>query len=109
MVQLDERLRDRKPQARALMALGELALDWLERPAQPRERILWNADPGIRDRDADPAAGRPGANRDAAAFRRKLHRIGQQVQHDLLEQAMVGGQTDAAAEPGGELEPFVVG
>ena len=67
MVQLGERLRDRKPQARALMAFGELALDLLKRAAQSRERLLRNADAGIRDGDADPAAGRPRADRDAAA------------------------------------------
>ena len=59
------------------MAFGELALDLLKRPAQPRERLLRNADAGIRDGDADPAAGRPRANRDAAALWRELHRIGQ--------------------------------
>ena len=41
------------------MALGELALDLLERPAQPRERVLRNADAGIRDGDADAAAWPP--------------------------------------------------
>ena len=47
------------------MALGELAFDLLERPPELGERVLGNADAGIRDGDADPAAARrPRANRD---------------------------------------------
>ena len=90
------------------MTLGELTLDLLERPAQPRERVLGNADAGIRDGNADPPVRCACADRDATAFRGELHRIGKQVQHNLLEQAMVGHQADAVAHPGGELELLVV-
>src|SRR5262249_41494850 len=38
-----------------------------------------------------------------------LPAMGQQVHPVRVGRGMVGGQTEAAAEPGGELEPFVVG
>jgi len=76
VVQLGERLRYCKSQSRALMTLGELTLDLLERPSQPRQRVLRNADAGIRDGDADPPARRACADRDATAFRGELYRIG---------------------------------
>src|SRR5262249_45015358 len=49
LMKLGERFCDRQPQTRALMAFGELALDLLERPRKPRERIFGNADASIGD------------------------------------------------------------
>ena len=41
--------------------------------------------------------GRARAHRDAAALGRELHRVGEEVEHDLLEQALVGLHADALA------------
>src|ERR1700682_3668505 len=43
-VQLGQRFGDGEAEARALMALGELALDLLERASELGERLLRNAD-----------------------------------------------------------------
>ena len=51
-VQFDQRLGDGEAQARALMGLGELAFDLLERPAELLQRVAGNADAGILDADA---------------------------------------------------------
>ena len=58
------------------MALGELAFDLLERPAQARERVLGDADAGIGDRQHDAAVGGAPAHGNAAAGGRELHRVG---------------------------------
>ena len=90
------------------MALGKLAFHLLEWPAEPGERLFRNADAGICNGNAHPAFGRPGVNGDTTAFGGKLHRIRQQVQHDLLEQARVGGQAYAATDAGDEAQPLVI-
>src|SRR6186997_3128567 len=46
-MQLDQRLGDRQAQPRAVMSLGELALDLLERPAKLLQRIAGDTDSGI--------------------------------------------------------------
>ena len=43
-----ERFGDGEAEARALVALGELALDLLERPAELVQRVLRDADAGVR-------------------------------------------------------------
>ena len=50
-MQLDQRFGDRKPQSRSVMGLGELALHLLERPSEPRQRVLRDADAGVADID----------------------------------------------------------
>ena len=57
-VQLGQRLGDREAETGALMALGELALDLLERTSELRQRILRDADAGVDDGDARPSAPR---------------------------------------------------
>ena len=93
-MQLDQRFRDGKAKPRALMALGELALDLLERPAEfLAARRAVDADAGIRDRDDDGAARhRAPRTDDAAAVGRELHGVGQEIEHDLLQRAAVGAQ-----------------
>src|SRR4029453_2257024 len=49
------------------------------------------------------------AGGDAAPFRGELHRVGEQVEHHLLEQAVVGNEPHALADAGGEREPLVLG
>ena len=58
-MQLDQRARDGEPKPAALMALGELVLDLLERPAELGDVGLGDADAGILD--GDLARGRAGA------------------------------------------------
>ena len=55
-MQLGQRFGDREPEPRALVALGELAFDLLERPAELGERLLRDADAGVDDGDPHPAA-----------------------------------------------------
>src|SRR5262245_66245061 len=50
-VQLDQRFGDGETETRAVIALGELALDLLERASKLGERGRRNADAGIVDAD----------------------------------------------------------
>ena len=56
-VQFGQRFGDGEAQARALMALGQLAFDLLERPAELAQRVLRDADAGVLDGDGDAVAG----------------------------------------------------
>ena len=82
------------------MGLGELALDLLERLAEVLQRLLRDADAGVLDGDVDVAADDARAHRDAAAVRRELHRVGQQIDDDLLDDAAVGAQPDRGLDLG---------
>ncbi len=55
-----------------------------------------------------PPESRP-RNRDAAAFRREFHRVGEKVERDLLDRAAVGLEEQRRDDLGGELEPLVLG
>ncbi len=107
-VQFDQRLGNRQPEAGALVALGELALDLLERPPEPRQRVLRDADAGIGDRQHDALVGRARAHRDAAAAGRELDRVRQQIERDLLDGAAVGAQLQVGRYAGAERELLVL-
>src|SRR5215467_1119147 len=74
-VQFRQRLRDRKPETGSLIPFGELALDLLERPPEPGQRILGNADAAVLDHDHDAVGKEPRPYADATTLGRELHRI----------------------------------
>ena len=39
----------------------------------------------------------------------EFHRIGKEIEHDLLEQPLVGAHADALGDVGGDLDPLVLG
>ena len=98
-MQFDQRLGDGEAQARAVMGLGELAFDLLERPAELLQRVARNADAGILDADHHRAARHAAAHRDAALLGREFDGVGQQVERDLLERAAVGLETHVRMRP----------
>ena len=51
-MQLGQRLGDGEAKSGTLMALGDVALDLLERTSELAQRVLRNADAGVRDGDA---------------------------------------------------------
>ena len=57
-----------------------------------RQLLRGNADPGIPDRDLDPARGRPRAHPDPAALRRVLGRVVQEVRQHLGQPDGVAGE-----------------
>ena len=59
-VQIGQRPRDRQAQPGAVIGLGELALDLLERPAQPLQRMRGDADAGVGDHQHDGIAAASG-------------------------------------------------
>ncbi len=99
-MQFGQRLGDRQAQTRAAMDLGELAFHLLERLAEILQRLLRDADAGVLDRDVDVAADDARPHRDAPAVGRELHRIGQQIDDDLLDRAAVGAQADRGFDLG---------
>ena len=90
------------------MALGQLALDLLERPAKPGQRIFRDAYAAIGNGNANPFARRPGANGDAAPFGGELHCIGEEIQHDLLQEPVIGHDADAPDNSSGQRKPLVI-
>jgi len=83
-----------------VIALGELAFDLLERPAEFRQRLARDADAAIGDGEHDRAVAHPAAHGDLAIVGGELHRIGQKVDRDLLHGAAVGNDRDRAADIG---------
>jgi hypothetical protein len=76
-VQIGQRARDGEAEAGALVALGELALDLLERLAEPPQRIRRDADPGVGDHEHDRVAQHLAAHGDPALVGGELHRVGE--------------------------------
>ena len=76
------------------MALGKLAFHLLKRPAKPSKRVLGDADASVGDGERDAMVASSSAHSDTAAVRRKLHRIGEQIECDLFERAAVGAQLE---------------
>src|ERR1700729_2683649 len=66
-VQVGERSGDRQAQSRTVIGLGELALDLLERPAQPQKRLRRDPDPGVGNRENDGIAAQAAADHHLAA------------------------------------------
>src|SRR5262249_9025372 len=87
-VELDELARQRQPESRSLDLLvrGADLLELLEHPL-----LILGRDPhaGIDHGDLDGAVGDGGADVDPAALRRELQRVGQQIEKDLLDLALV--------------------
>ncbi len=79
-MQFDQGLGDGEAGARALMALGQLAFDLFERPAELGQRILGNADAAVGDAEHDTVARearprtvmRPPAGVNLTAFDKRL-------------------------------------
>ena len=76
-MQFDQRFGDGEAEPRAVMALGELAFDLLERPAKLCSASFGMPMPVSLIAIADAAAATRAAHGDAAAVRRELHRIRQ--------------------------------
>ena len=90
-----------------------LLVSWLSTCSNGRPSLASacarNADAGIDDGDAHPVLGGARAHGDAAAFGRELDRVGEKIEHDLLEQPLVRPHADALGDVGGQLDPLVVG
>src|ERR1051326_1016048 len=97
-MELDQRFRDREAKPRALVALGQLALDLLERPAEALHRLRGDADAGVLDGDGRGEGAGATAYRHAAAFRREFHGVGEQIEHDLLERPAIGPEADRGGD-----------
>src|ERR1700741_3908126 len=100
-VQLDEALGERQAEPRALGLLGVVAPDLLELLEHRGLVLGCDADAGVLDRDLDAGSVLPGRNRHAPAVGGELDRVGEQVEDDLLELALVGLE---CAEPLVDLE-----
>ncbi len=88
---LGQRLGERQAEAGAVAAAGERGLHLAEGLEHLFHLIGRNADAGIGDLDDDAGivVDRP-AQRHAAALRREFQRVGQEVEEDLLELALIG-------------------
>src|SRR6186997_746988 len=91
------------------MAFRELALDLLEGAPQARQRVVRNAYSGVRNGNADPSPRAARADRNAAPLRREFHRVGQQVEHNLLEQPLIGAQANAGPYARRQSQSLVIG
>src|SRR5262249_26994636 len=98
-----------EPEARALVALRELALDLLEWPAEPLEGVAWNADPVVGDADDHRAADGAAAQPHASALGRELDGVGQEVEDDLLDRAAVSHHSQIGIEFGDECYLLLAG
>ena len=87
-----------RPRPEPWCRLVKLAFDLLERPPELAQRVPWDADAVVLDGDGDLVAAHAPAHRDLAAVRREFHRIGQEIERDLLERAAIGGEADAGRD-----------
>ena len=90
-VQLDELAREREAEARAFLLVRVVAADLAEFLEHRLLVLRRDADAGVADGDYEHlvrVAARDDV--DAAAVGRELDRVGQQVEQDLLELALVG-------------------
>src|SRR5262245_51633361 len=86
-VQFHQSAGDGKAKPAALVALGELVFDLLERATEFGDVGLRNADAGVLDSDLHPAARARQVHVDAAAVARELDGVGQKIEKHLLERA----------------------
>ena len=77
-----------------------------ERLADARQIVVADANAGVLDHDQDIGGFNSGDDGDAPSAIREFHRVGNQIQQDLLERALVGhdfrqvgGQTLRQVEP----------
>ena len=108
-MQIGQRSCDGEAKARAVIGLGELALDLLERPAEPHQRLRRNSDAGVGDHQDDRILPPPAANDHPAVVGRELDGVGQQIDDDLLDRPAVGDDRYRAFDVGFEREVLVVG
>src|SRR5262245_17951930 len=88
-VQLDELSGQRKAQTCALSLTLRVRADLAEFVEHRLAILRRNADSGVGDADFDHAIDQARPNADLSAFRSELHGVREQVQHDLLELALV--------------------
>src|SRR5262249_38717706 len=84
-VQLHELLGECQPKPRALLLPSIISADLAELLEDGRLVLGRDPDPGVADGDGDAVLGRCGGEADPATFRRELHRVGEEVQQDLLD------------------------
>src|SRR5580692_3422456 len=89
-VQPHQALDDGKPQARAAIAavIGSAGLE--VRLADPRQIFVADADAIVLDHEGDVARLGAGADHNLAAAISEADRIRQEIEHDLVERALVG-------------------
>jgi hypothetical protein len=88
-VQLHELLGQRQAESRALLLASVLAPHLAELLEDGRLVLGRDADPRVADGDRDGAVGRRGGEADPATLRGELHRVGKEVQQDLLHLPLV--------------------
>src|SRR5262245_6191757 len=89
-MQRHQPLNDREPQSGSIVAtvVGRARLE--ERIADARHVLGVDPDAGIRNRHCKRSALMPGADRDLAAAIGELDGVGNEIEHDLIERALVG-------------------
>src|SRR6202521_2444458 len=87
-VQLDKALGEREPEAGALGLARVVAPDLLELLEHRRLVLGRDADAGVLHGDGDIGGVELRADVDAPAVGRELHRVGKQVEQDLLHLAL---------------------
>src|SRR5215470_16437522 len=106
---LDERAYQREPEARAGLGEHGIATDLLERPAEARQLVRGNADPGVAHAQARALAVVAQRHHDLPARRRELDRVREQIEQDLLERAAVGDERDRDDRPlDAQIEPAIL-
>src|SRR5207244_766171 len=96
-------------ETRALVGLGELALDLFERLAQPPQRGGRDADAGVGDHEHDRVGQHVAAHGYVAVVGGEFYGIGQQVDEDLLDRAAVGHHGNGAFDIGVQRQMLVFG
>src|SRR5215207_5930178 len=92
-VRLDDRARDREPQASAALAAGARAVEAVEAVEHAVALFRWDPRTVILDGDLDPAAWlRRHAHAHEAVWSGVLDGVASEVAHDLREAVLVGAQ-----------------
>src|SRR3989441_7271405 len=99
-VQLDQALGQRQPEAGPFLLARVVARSLPELLEDDRLVFLWDADPRVRDGDHDALSVRLCIHGDRAVLLGELHRVGEQVDEDLLHRTLVGGHR---TDRGGQL------
>src|SRR5689334_6029789 len=91
-VQLDELAREREAETGALVLLGVVRPDLAELFEHRVEIFRGNADAGIAHGDLDLAVQTLAAHLHAATLAREFHGVGEQIEQDLLDLALIAAQ-----------------
>src|SRR5215510_332366 len=110
-VQRQQALDDRQAETGAVVPAIVARARLEERIAHARHILGVDADAVVLHRDRDRAARSSlGAHHDLAAVIGELDRVGNQVEHDLAQRALVGDdQWQLSRDPHGELDPGLAG